>query len=55
MTPPFLRKSFRFVAICAVLLLSVSATVRAQDDRAADRAAIKAHIESIFQAFIKNF
>ena len=54
MTPPFLRKSFRFIAICAVLLLSVSATVRAQDDRAADRAAIKAHIESIFQAFIKK-
>lgn len=26
--------------------------VRAQDDRAADRAAVKAHIESIFQAFI---
>jgi ketosteroid isomerase-like protein len=26
--------------------------VNAQDDRAADRAAIKAHIESIFQAFI---
>src|SRR5215813_15355595 len=54
MIPPFLRKSLRFVSICAVLLLSVSATVQAQDDRAADRAAIKAHIESIFQAFIKK-
>jgi len=28
--------------------------VQAQDDRAADRAAIKAHIESIFQAFINK-
>ena len=28
--------------------------VNAQDDRAADRAAIKAHIESIFQAFINK-
>src|SRR3989441_12072865 len=30
------------------------ATANAQDDRAADRAAIKAHIESIFQAFIRK-
>jgi hypothetical protein len=28
--------------------------VRAQDDRAADREAIRAHIDSIFQAFIKK-
>jgi hypothetical protein len=28
--------------------------VSAQDDRAADRAAIRAHIDSIFQAFIKK-
>lgn len=38
--------SFLFLTLFAVVV------VRAQDDRAADRAAIKAHIESIFQAFI---
>jgi len=40
---------------CFVLLFALSAlpfAVQAQDDRAADRAAIKAHIDSIFQAFI---
>ncbi len=37
-------------ALCALLF----ATVHAQDDRAADRAAIRAHIESIFQAFINK-
>lgn len=37
-------------ALCTLLLADVSA--RAQDARAADRAAIKSHIESIFQAFI---
>ena len=40
-----------------ILLLALSAlpfAVHAQDDRAADRAAIKAHIDSIFQAFIKK-
>jgi ketosteroid isomerase-like protein len=31
-----------------------SAAMIVQDDRAADRAAIKAHIDSIFQAFIKK-
>lgn len=40
------------VALCTLLLASFPA--RAQDDRAADRAAIKAHIESIFQAFINK-
>jgi ketosteroid isomerase-like protein len=39
-------------ALCALLVSNVA--VRAQDDRAADRAAIKAHIESIFEAFIKK-
>ena len=38
--------------LCTLLLANVAA--RAQDDRAADRAAIKAHIESIFQAFINK-
>lgn len=31
-----------------------AATINVQDDRAADRAAIRAHIESIFEAFIKK-
>jgi len=44
--------SFLPFAICASLMAGVAA--RAQDDRAADRAAIKAHIESIFQAFINK-
>jgi len=42
---------------CLVLLFAFCTfpfAVRAQDDRAADRAAIKAHIESIFQAFINK-
>jgi ketosteroid isomerase-like protein len=48
-----LRKpSFLTVALCTLFLAAVA--VRAQDDRAADRAAIKAHIESIFQAFINK-
>ena len=38
-------------ALFAVVTTRVS-TAQSQDDRAADRAAIKAHIESIFQAFI---
>jgi ketosteroid isomerase-like protein len=37
--------------VCALAAAAVSV---AQDDRAADRAAIKAHIDSIFQAFIKK-
>lgn len=37
-----------------IVLSAMISTVRAQDDRAADRAAIQAHIESIFQAFIKK-
>jgi ketosteroid isomerase-like protein len=40
------------LAISALLL--AAGTAGAQDDRAADRAAIKAHIESIFQAFINK-
>ena len=45
-------RSFLPFALCTLLLTSVVA--RAQEDRAADRAAIKAHIESIFQAFINK-
>ena len=40
-----------------VLLVALTAlpfAARAQDDRAADREAIRAHIDSIFQAFIKK-
>jgi ketosteroid isomerase-like protein len=35
-------------------LAATTPAVRAQDDRAADREAIRAHIDSIFQAFIKK-
>jgi len=38
----------------AVLFAAGTSPVSAQDDRAADRAAVKAHIDSIFQAFIKK-
>ena len=41
-----------FVLLFALTALPFAA--RAQDDRAADRAAIRAHIDSIFQAFIKK-
>src|SRR5881396_1213711 len=44
--------SFLPFALCTLLMAGVAA--RAQDDRASDRAAIKAHIESIFQAFINK-
>jgi ketosteroid isomerase-like protein len=40
------------VLVSALWALLFGATTFGQDDRAADRAAIKAHIESIFQAFI---
>ncbi len=36
------------------LILLVSAVAWADDDRAGDRAAIRAHIDRIFQAFIKK-
>ena len=45
-------RSLLLFAFCTLLLTGVVA--RAQDDRAADRAAIKSHIESIFQAFISK-
>ena len=40
--------------VLALTTLLLAATITAQDDRTADRAAIKAHIESIFQAFINK-
>ena len=42
-----------FSFVFGVALFAAPA-VRAQDDRAADREAIRAHIDSIFQAFIKK-
>src|ERR1700704_2383658 len=44
---------FSFVLGLA-LFAATTPAVRAQDDRAADREAIRAHIDSIFQAFIKK-
>src|SRR5712671_5682529 len=41
------------IALFNATLLTTSST-NIQDDRAADRAAIRAHIDSIFQAFIKK-
>ena len=41
------------VALVAAIRPNGSAMI-IQDDRAADRAAIRAHIDSIFQAFIKK-
>ena len=41
------------IALFNATLLTTSST-NIQDDRAADREAIRAHIDSIFQAFIKK-
>ncbi len=49
MNPRTVRSIFLLFALTALPF-----TVQAQDDRTADRAAIKAHIESIFQAFINK-
>ena len=38
----------------ALLFATIVSTANVQDDRAADREAIRAHIDSIFQAFIKK-
>lgn len=40
--------------LCVAVLAATTPAVMAQDDRAADRAAIRAHIDSIFQAFINK-
>jgi ketosteroid isomerase-like protein len=47
MSRTFARLVLLLFALCALPFTAIG-----QDDRAADRAAIKAHIESIFQAFI---
>ena len=44
---------FSFV-LGALLFTTINSTANIQDDRAADREAIRAHIDSIFQAFIKK-
>ena len=44
---------FTFVLIVALFAAATTA-VSVQDDRAADREAIRAHIDSIFRAFIKK-
>src|ERR1700674_1057819 len=44
---------FSFV-LGVALFAATTPAVRAQDDHAADREAIRAHIDSIFQAFIKK-
>src|SRR5205809_2761518 len=41
-------------ALGALLLATITSTANIQDDRAADREAIRAHLDSIFQAFIKK-
>jgi ketosteroid isomerase-like protein len=43
-----------FSLILGLTFFATTSAVSAQDDRAADRAAIRAHIDSIFQAFIKK-
>ncbi len=47
------RRGFSLIVSIGFAIATFS-LVSAQDDRAADRAAIKAHIDSIFQAFIKK-
>ena len=46
--------SFAFALVLVITTASVAISQSVQDDRAADRAAIRAHIDSIFQAFIKK-
>ena len=46
--------SFAFALVLVVATASAASAQSVQDDRPADRAAIRAHIDSIFQAFIKK-
>src|SRR2546430_14957913 len=46
--------SFLSFALGALLFATITSTANIQADRAADREAIRAHIDSIFQAFIKK-
>src|SRR5436853_5386734 len=54
MTLRILGFSFLAFALGAWLFATITSTANIQDDRAADREAIRAHIDSIFQAFIKK-
>src|SRR2546426_10194514 len=54
MTLRILGFSFLSFALGALLFATITSTANIQDDRAADREAIRAHIDSIFQAFIKK-
>src|SRR5881227_3602696 len=54
MTLRTLGFSFLSFALGALLFATITSTENNQDDRAADREAIRAHIDSIFQAFIKK-
>lgn len=49
-----MRIDMRLRTIALVLFLSATIGAAPQDDRAADREAIRAHIDRIFQAFIKK-
>ena len=46
--------SFLFALVLVAATVSATRSQNIQDDRAADREAIRAHIDSIFQAFIKK-
>ena len=46
--------SFAFGVVLVTASATNVSTANIQDDRAADREAIRAHIDSIFQAFIKK-
>src|SRR5213596_1508802 len=54
MTLRILGFSFLSFALGALFFATITSTANIQDDRAADREAIRAHIDSIFQAFIKK-
>src|SRR5437870_727396 len=54
MTMRILGFSVLSFALGALLFATITSTANIQDDRAADREAIRAHIDSIFQAFIKK-
>src|SRR5437870_2011325 len=54
MTMRILGFSVLSFALGALLFATITSTASIQDDRAADREAIRAHIDSIFQAFIKK-
>src|SRR5438067_3948213 len=54
MTLRTLGSNFLSFALGALLFATITSTANIQDDRAADREAIRAHIDRIFQAFIKK-